>query len=97
MVKGKFAIGAIIGAAAGIVAGVLTAPKSGKQTRGDIKKKAAELKKTGDIELKNVEKEIATIKRDVAKAAKDLTGSTDKTTTKPAGKASGAVKKSFKK
>jgi gas vesicle protein len=40
----KLAIGAIIGAAAGIVAGVLTAPKSGKETRDDIKRKASEAK-----------------------------------------------------
>ncbi len=33
----KFAIGAIIAAAAGYVAGILTAPKSGKETRQDIK------------------------------------------------------------
>lgn len=44
MAKGKFALGAIIGAAAGIVAGLLTAPKSGKETRADIKDKASELK-----------------------------------------------------
>ena len=44
MSKGKFAIGALIGAAAGVVAGLLTAPKSGKETRADIKRKADELK-----------------------------------------------------
>ena len=31
-------------AAAGFAAGILTAPKSGKETRADIKKKAGELK-----------------------------------------------------
>ncbi len=40
----KLAFGAVVGAVAGAVAGVLMAPKSGKETRGDIKKKAAELK-----------------------------------------------------
>jgi gas vesicle protein len=44
MSKGKFALGAVIGAAAGIIAGLLTAPKSGKETRADIKEKAGELK-----------------------------------------------------
>jgi gas vesicle protein len=44
MSKGKVALGAIIGAAAGVIAGILTAPKSGKETRADIKQKAAELK-----------------------------------------------------
>ena len=44
MKKGRFAIGAIVGAGAGIVAGILTAPKSGKETRADLKEKATELK-----------------------------------------------------
>lgn len=33
----KFAIGTVIAAAAGYVAGVLTAPKAGKESRADIK------------------------------------------------------------
>ena len=44
MTIGKFALGALIGAAAGLVAGILTAPKSGKETRADLKAKADELK-----------------------------------------------------
>ena len=48
MAKMRFAIGAIIGAAAGIVAGVLTAPKSGRETRSDLKAKAEDLK-TGAV------------------------------------------------
>lgn len=40
----KFALGAVIGIAAGVIAGLLTAPKSGKETRADLKQKAAELK-----------------------------------------------------
>lgn len=40
----RFILGTLIGAAAGVVAGVLTAPKSGKETRADIKNKAIELK-----------------------------------------------------
>lgn len=38
----RFALGTIIAAAAGYIAGLLTAPKSGKETREDIKQ-AAEL------------------------------------------------------
>lgn len=56
MSKGKFALGAIIGAAAGLVAGVLTAPKSGKETRADIKAKAEELKTDADKKLKDAKK-----------------------------------------
>lgn len=44
MKKQRFVLGTIIGAAAGVVAGILTAPKSGKETRADIKNKAMELK-----------------------------------------------------
>jgi gas vesicle protein len=40
----RLAIGALFGAAVGVVAGILTAPKSGKETRQDIKDKAEDLK-----------------------------------------------------
>ncbi len=44
MKKGvNIAIGAITGAAIGVVAGILTAPKSGKETRGDLKSKATKV------------------------------------------------------
>lgn len=38
-----FAIGTLIGITAGAVAGLLFAPKSGKETRSDLKDKAQEL------------------------------------------------------
>lgn len=44
MNKGKFVIGTVLGAAAGVVAGILTAPKSGQETRADLKAKAVELR-----------------------------------------------------
>jgi len=44
MAKKFLPIAAAIGAVAGIVAGVLVAPKSGKETRADIKRTAGELK-----------------------------------------------------
>ena len=68
MAKGKIALGALIGAAAGFVAGILTAPKSGKETREDIKnvandakdkavKKAGEVRrKAGDVAEKAVDR-----------------------------------------
>ena len=56
MSKGKFALGAIIGAAAGLVAGVLTAPKAGKETRADIKAKAGELKADANKKLDDAKK-----------------------------------------
>lgn len=37
MSKAKVAVGAVVGAVAGFVTGILLAPKSGKETRKDIK------------------------------------------------------------
>lgn len=45
MAKGKFALGAIIGAAVGATVGYLTAPKAGKEARADLKVRADGLKK----------------------------------------------------
>ena len=47
-----FVLGALIAGAAGYVAGLLTAPKSGKETRKDIKKTAAAAKTRGEAKLK---------------------------------------------
>jgi gas vesicle protein len=44
MSKGKFALGALFGAAAGFIAGIVTAPKSGVETRADIKARADSIK-----------------------------------------------------
>ena len=45
MSKGKFGLGLLFGAAVGAVAGILTAPKSGKETRKELKEKAEEIGK----------------------------------------------------
>lgn len=44
---GKFILGAVIGAAAGALAGLLFAPRSGKETRKIIKDKAVEYTEKG--------------------------------------------------
>lgn len=44
---GKFVAGALIGAAAGAIAGILFAPKAGKETRKDIANKAKEYTEKG--------------------------------------------------
>lgn len=44
MSKGKFALGAVVGAVIGGVAAWFTSPKSGKENREDLKRKADELK-----------------------------------------------------
>lgn len=47
--KKKLALGAVVGGVAGYFAGILTAPKSGNQTRKDIVNKAGEVKdETGE-------------------------------------------------
>ena len=56
MSKGRFAIGAIIGTAAGLIAGLLTAPKSGKETRADIKQKAVDLKENAEQKADKIRK-----------------------------------------
>lgn len=43
-VSKRFAMGALVGLAAGVIAGMLTAPKSGRETREDIKQRANDLK-----------------------------------------------------
>jgi gas vesicle protein len=90
---GKFMLGAAIGGAIGAIVGVLTAPKSGKETRADIKKKAGEAKEFAGAKAKEVKK---TAKKAVKKAKKAgetwrdniLNGgeNDDKAETKPAAK-----------
>lgn len=70
MSKGKFALGAIVGAAAGLVAGFLTAPKSGKETRADLKAKADELKT-------DAQKKASDLKKQGDKVVKDAKGTVD--------------------
>lgn len=76
----KLAIGSTIAATAGYVAGILTAPKSGKKTRSDIKKATNESIAQAEKDLKRLHTELgkvideARIKGDKlsAKAKNDL-------------------------
>lgn len=54
----KVAIGAAISAAVGYLAGILTAPKSGKETRQAIKDKAQETYVAAEKELKKLHTEL---------------------------------------
>lgn len=54
----KFAIGAVLAAAAGYVAGILTAPKSGKETRKDIKNAAEHGLAEAEKQLKKLHTEL---------------------------------------
>lgn len=57
--RGKnFAIGAALAAVVGYVAGLLTAPKSGKETRKDIQTQALKAKTEAEKKLKHVHSEL---------------------------------------
>ena len=65
MSKGKFAIGALLGAAAGFIVGIVTAPKSGAETRADIKKEAKDIKENISKKAEEVSKEACEVAGDV--------------------------------
>lgn len=54
----RFAVATVVAAAAGYVAGILTAPKSGKETRQDIHDKAVETKEEAIKRLDTLSSEL---------------------------------------
>ncbi|MBX4199572.1 YtxH domain-containing protein [Candidatus Saccharibacteria bacterium] len=56
--KEKLAVGALLGGAVGYLAGILTAPKSGKQTREDIASKAGDVKNEAGEQLEQATNEL---------------------------------------
>lgn len=82
----KVAIGAAIAAVAGYVTGILTAPKSGKETRADIKDTAIKGKAEAERQLKRLHTELNELLDEVRsrgtelsdKASKELAGLVDK-------------------
>lgn len=81
MSKGKFALGTIIGAAVGLVAGILTAPKSGKETRAELKMKGEVLKSDAAKKAEQVQTKASEVVEDVrskaAGTAQDVKSKTD--------------------
>lgn len=65
----KIAVGALLAGAVGYITGILTAPKSGKETREDIADKASELKDEGVEQLQDLRDELD----ELISAAKDKT------------------------
>lgn len=55
------ALGALIAGAVGYVAGILTAPKAGKETRQDIQNAAIKAKKEAETKLKGLHAELDTL------------------------------------
>jgi gas vesicle protein len=70
----KFAISAVVAAAAGYIAGILTAPKSGKETRDDIKNTAKATYVAAEKELKNLHTELGKLLDEARSMAGQLKG-----------------------
>jgi gas vesicle protein len=71
----KFAIGAVVAAAAGYVAGILTAPKSGKETRQDIKDAAQRTYTAAEKQLKVLHTELTDLLGQAKNKVSELKGS----------------------
>lgn len=70
----KFALGAVIAGVAGYVTGILTAPKSGKETRQDMKRKASDVKNDAEAQLQKAEAELKELAAKARARGDDLTG-----------------------
>lgn len=78
--KKKLAIGAAVGVVTGFVAGILTAPKSGKETRKDIKDTANKVTREAEKKLKELYVDLTDVinkakvvaKKEGAKVKKEL-------------------------
>lgn len=57
----KLAIGTIIAAVTGYIAGILTAPKSGKETRNDISNKASDIKEGATEQLQQLHDDLSSL------------------------------------
>jgi len=72
--SGKWVAGAAIAGIAGFVAGILTAPKSGKETREDIKTGAVKAKTEAEKKLKEIYSELNTLIDQAQEKGKELSG-----------------------
>ncbi len=72
MSKNKLAVGALIGAAVGAVAALLTAPKSGKETREALKRRAGKLKTEAEKKAEELKSKAENVKKEVEGQAVDL-------------------------
>lgn len=70
----KFAVGALIAAFAGYAAGILTAPKSGKETRKDIHDTAVKAKHQAEKQLKKLHSDLDSLMAQGKETADKLTG-----------------------
>jgi gas vesicle protein len=70
----RFAFGAVIAAAAGYVAGLLTAPQSGKDTRQDIKDTAVRGMREAERQLKKLHTELNDVLAEATERVDKLSG-----------------------
>jgi len=71
----SFALGAALTAVAGYLAGILTAPKSGRETRADIKRKAEDTYGAAERELKKLHTELTDVIDEVSDRITSFKGS----------------------
>ncbi|HVW23390.1 MAG TPA: YtxH domain-containing protein [Candidatus Saccharimonadales bacterium] len=74
----RFAIGTAVAGVAGYVAGILTAPKSGKQTRADIKDTADKTINEAEKQLKAMHTELNKLLEEAKKQGGKLSGQAQK-------------------
>lgn len=74
----RWAVGAAIAAVAGYVAGILTAPKSGKETRQDIKQAAETGMLEAEKQLKKLHTQISALISEAKTHAESLKGTAQK-------------------
>ena len=89
----NIALAAGVAAAAGFVAGLLTAPKSGKETREDIKKAAKSGLAQAEHQLKTLSNELGDAVNEAKARSKDLTGRAGMELDELAGRATAAREK----
>lgn len=70
----KWALGAVVAGVGGYLAGILTAPKSGKDTRKEIKTNAVKLKSEAEKKLKQVHSELNSVLAEAKVKGAKLTG-----------------------
>jgi gas vesicle protein len=70
----RFALGTVVAAAAGYVAGILTAPQSGKETRKDIKDTAVQSIHEAERQLKRLHTELNDVIAEGLEKADRLSG-----------------------
>jgi gas vesicle protein len=70
---GKWAVGALIAGGVGYLAGILTAPKSGRETRADIKNAAIKARTEAEKQLKSLHSELSVLLTQASKKAASLT------------------------